>query len=87
MARRYDKALLDNIRQGQFETEYKGITVLVKPIPEGGADGEVDPRLFKTMRMMSLMLHFIPKTKRNATVAEQIAMPRKMFRSTRATTW
>ena len=79
MARRYDKALLDKIRQGQFETEYKGITVLVKPIPEGGADGEVDPRLFKAMRMMPLMLHFIPKAKKNATVAEQIAMPRKMF--------
>lgn len=79
MARRYDKALLDKIRQGQFETEYKGITVLVKPIPEGGADGEVDPRLFKAMRMLPLMLHFIPKAKKNATVAEQIAMPRKMF--------
>lgn len=79
MARKFDKALLDKIRQGQFETEYKGITVLVKPIPEGGADGEVDPRLFKAMRMMPLMLHFIPKAKKNATVAEQIAMPRKMF--------
>lgn len=79
MARRYDKALLDKIRQGQFETDYKGIPVLVKPIPEGGADGEVDPRLFKSMRMMPLMLHFMPKAKKNATVAEQIAMPRKMF--------
>lgn len=79
MARKFDKALLDKIRQGQFETEYKGITVLVKPIPEGRADGEVDPRLFKAMRMMPLMLHFIPKAKKNATVAEQIAMPRKMF--------
>ena len=79
MARRYDKALLDKIRQGQFETDYKGIPVLVKPIPEGGADGKVDPRLFKSMRMMPLMLHFMPKAKKNATVAEQIAMPRKMF--------
>ena len=79
MARRYDKDLLDKIRQEQYETEYKGINVLVKPIPEGGADGEVDPRLFKNMRMMPLMMHFIPKPKKNATVAEQIAMPRKMF--------
>lgn len=79
MARKYDKSLLGKIQQGQFETEYKGITVLVKPIPEGGADGEVDPRLFKGMRMMPLMLHFIPKARKNATVAEQIAMPRKMF--------
>ena len=35
MARQFDKALLDKIRQGQYETEYKGVTVLVKPIPEG----------------------------------------------------
>lgn len=79
MARQFDKALLDKIRQGQYETEYKGVTVLVKPIPEGGADGEVDPRLFKSMRMMTLMLHFLPKAKKNATVAQQIAMPRKML--------
>lgn len=79
MARKFNKALLDKIRQGQYETEYKGVTVLVKPIPEGGADGEVDPRLFKAMRMMPLMLHFMPKAEKNATVAEQIAMPRKMF--------
>lgn len=79
MARKFDKALLDKIRQGQFETEYKGVPVLLKPIPEGGGDGEVDPRLFKAMRMMPLMLHFMPKAKKNATVAQQISMPRKMF--------
>lgn len=43
------------------------------------ADGEMDPRLYKSMRMMPLMLHFMPKPKKNATVAELIAMPRKMF--------
>ena len=79
MARRYEEALLNKIKQGQREMEYEGVPVLVKPIPEGGADGEVDPRLYKAMRLMPLILHFMPKTKKTATIAEQIAMPRKMF--------
>ncbi|WP_302321715.1 hypothetical protein, partial [Ruthenibacterium lactatiformans] len=79
MGRRYDAALLDKIRQGQQETMYKGVGVLVKPIPEGGDDGEADPRLFKSMRLLPLILPFLPRPKKNATVEEQIAGPRKMF--------
>ena len=79
MARRYEEALLDKIRKGQYETEYKGVSVLVKPIPEGGADGEVDPRLYKGMRFLPLMLHFLPKAKKDATIGQKIAAPRKMF--------
>ena len=67
MPRRYDVSLLDRIRQGQYETDYEGVPVLVKPIPEGGDDGEVDPRLYKSMR-------FMPKPKKNAAVEEQVAM-------------
>lgn len=79
MPRRYDVSLLDKIRQGQYETDYEGVPVLVKPIPEGGDDGELDPRLYKSMRFMPLLMHFMPKPKKNATVEEQVAMPRKMF--------
>ena len=79
MPRRYDASLLDRIRQGQYETSHKGVPVLVKPIPEGGDDGEVDPRLYKAMRFMPLLMFLMPKPKKNATVEEQIAMPRKMF--------
>ena len=31
------------------------------------------------MRFMPLLMHFMPKPKKNATVEDQIAMPRKMF--------
>lgn len=79
MAHRFDLSLLDRIRSSQYETEYKGVKVLVKPIPEGGKDGDVDPRLFKSMKMLPFIIHFLPKTKKNATLEEQIAMPRKMF--------
>lgn len=79
MGRRYDAALLDALRQGAQETVKDGVSILVKPIPEGGADGDMDPRLAKSMRFLPLLSRFMPKPKANATVAEQIAMPRKMF--------
>lgn len=79
MGRRYDAALLETLHQGARETAKDGVPILVKPIPEGGADGDMDPRLVKSMRLMPLLSHFMPKPKANATVAEQIAMPRKMF--------
>ena len=79
MGRRYDTALLDALRRGTQQIEKDGVPIWVKPIPEGGADGDVDPRLAKSMRLMPLLVRFLPKPKANATVAEQIAMPRKMF--------
>ena len=45
MARRYDPALLDAMRSRQREREYEGVPVLIKPIPEGGIQGDMDPRL------------------------------------------
>lgn len=79
MPRKYDAALLDAIQKGQYETEYQGVHVLVKPIPEGGEDGAMDPRVYKSMKLMPLMLHFLPKPKKNATPLEQILPYRKMF--------
>lgn len=79
MGRRYDSALLNALHRGGQETVKDGVPILIKPIPEGGADGDMDPRLAKSMRLMPLLSRFMPKPKANATVAEQIAMPRKMF--------
>ena len=56
MPRKYDMSLLDNMKKGQYKTNYKDVDVLVKPIPEGGKDGDVDPRLFKSMKMLPLIL-------------------------------
>lgn len=79
MGRRYDAALLDALRRGAQEAVKDGVPILVKPIPEGGADGDMDPRLAKSMRLLPLLSRFMPKPKAGATVAEKIAMPRKMF--------
>ncbi|MCM1235452.1 MAG: alpha/beta hydrolase [Ruminococcus flavefaciens] len=79
MGRKYDAALLEALKLGQQGMVKDEVPVLVKPIPEGGADGDMDPRLAKSLRFMPLMARFMPKPKAGATVAEQIAMPRKMF--------
>lgn len=79
MGRKYNVTLLEKIRKEQYETNKDGVNILVKPIPEGGSDGDMDPRIYKSSKMLPLFVHFIPKAKKNTTVAEQIAAPRKMF--------
>ena len=79
MPRRYEASVLEAIRRKQYETEYKGVPVLVKPVPEDVPEGSVDPRLYRSMRMLPLLLPFMPKAKKNATVAQRVEMPRKMF--------
>ena len=79
MPRRYDVSLLEQMNRHAREEVYEGVKVLVKPIPEGGAPGEMDPRLYKSMRMMPLLVHFMPRQKENASVMEKVAPLRKMF--------
>lgn len=79
MPRRYDTALLDKMTQGQRIEEYQGVPILVKPIPEGGQPGDMDPRLYKSMKMLPLLRHFMPKPKKNATTLEKILPLRRMF--------
>ena len=79
MPRRYDTALLEKMNANARCVTHEGVEVLLKPIPEGGAPGDMDPRLYKSMRLMPLMVHFMPKTKSNATPLEQVTPLRKMF--------
>lgn len=79
MARRYKLSLLKKIKAGEEIVDYKGVPILVKPIPEGGQSGDMDPRVYKSMRMMPLLSRFLPKPKKNATLIEKIMPLRKMF--------
>ncbi|MGM9607557.1 MAG: alpha/beta hydrolase [Oscillospiraceae bacterium] len=79
MPRKYDTVLLTNMQAGQRETVYQGVPVLLKPIPEGGGPGDMDPRLYKSMRLMPLLSRFMPKPKKDATVLETVQPLRKMF--------
>lgn len=79
MGRKYELSLLDKFKQGEEIVEFKEVPILVKPIPEGGEPGDMDPRLYKSMKMLPIMKHFIPKPKKNATTLEKIIPLRKMF--------
>lgn len=79
MARRYDISLLEQMKKGEETVQFEGVTVLVKPIPEGGDPGDMDPRLYKSMRGMPLLSKFFPKPKKNADTLEKILPLRKMF--------
>lgn len=79
MPRKYDAALLKNMKDGARTELYEGVPILVKPIPEGGQPGDMDPRLYKSMRLMPLLSRFMPKPKKDATVLETIMPFRKMF--------
>lgn len=79
MARKYDSSLLEQMNLEARIVEFEGIPVLVKPIPEGGEPGDMDPRLYKAMRGMPLLSKFFPKPRKNADVLEKIMPLRKMF--------
>lgn len=79
MKRNYNEDLVKQMQKNQHTETFKGVKVLVKPIPEGGRDGAMDPRLYKSMRWLPLLAKFMPKPKKNQTVLEKIQPLRKMF--------
>lgn len=81
MPRKYDTALLEQMREKQRKMVYKDVPLLLKPIPEGGEPGDIDPRLYKSMRWMPLLSRFMPKPNKDAPIADMIKPMRKMFGS------
>ncbi len=79
MNRKYDEALVTTLQNTVQEVEYEGLPVQVKPIPEGGADGDMDPRVYKSMKNMSLLMKLTPKSKKPKSTLETILPLRKMF--------
>ncbi|MGI6109463.1 MAG: alpha/beta hydrolase [Eubacteriaceae bacterium] len=77
---KYNPALPGRIRQNERIENYKGIDILVKPIPEGGKPGDMDPRLFKAMWFMPFIAPFMPKPDPDQTAEEKMVPLRKMFR-------
>lgn len=79
MERKYPEALLSQFKAHEKEELFEGVNVLVKPIPEGGQPGDMDPRLYKSMKKMAFLMKFMPKSKKEKTVLETILPLRKMF--------
>lgn len=85
MKRKYDNALLDAMKNNAKEVDVKGVRVLIKPIPEGGDAGDMDPRVYKSMKTAAFMMKFMPKSKKPKTVLEQVLPLRKMFNTYKGT--
>ncbi len=79
MGRNYDAALLDTLRQGQYAAEKDGVPILVKPIPEGGEDGDMDPRLIQSIRPRPRQARAAPRQEGNTAIPEQVAALRDAF--------
>lgn len=79
MKRKYDEELVVRMQEREYTEVVEGVEVLVKPIPEGGAPGEMDPRLYHSMKAMPIMMKLMPKPKKNQTILEKILPLRKMF--------
>ncbi|WP_310605558.1 alpha/beta hydrolase [Anaerosporobacter sp.] len=79
MGRKYDSKTVESLKANAEQIDYKGLPVLLKPIPEGGEDGDMDPRVYKSMKMLPLMSKFMRKPKKEQTVLESILPMRKMF--------
>lgn len=79
MPRKYDVSLLDKIKANETNVVVKGVPILVKPIPEGGQDGDMDPRTYKSMKMMPILSKFMGKPKKDQTLLEKVLPLRKMF--------
>lgn len=79
MSRKYDLSLLDAMRENEKIVDVQGVKILLKPIPEGGESGDMDPRFYKSMKDVPLMMKFMPKPKKNQTPLETVLPLRKMF--------
>ena len=79
MKRKYDEKLVTQLKQNEWTENVEGVDVLVKPIPEVGESGDMDPRLYRSMKGMPLMMKLMPKPKKNQTILEKVLPLRKMF--------
>ncbi len=84
MKRKYDLSLLQKMKTNEEVIVYNDVPILVKPIPEGGEPGDMDPRVYKSMKMASLFMRFMPK-KKDQTLLEQVLPLRKMFNDYKGT--
>lgn len=50
MKRKYSKKLILALNKEVEISIYNNLHILVKPIPEGGTDGDLDPRIYKSLR-------------------------------------
>lgn len=86
MSRKYDISLVQKIKDKQYIENKKGVDVIIKPIPDSDIKGAMDPRLYRSMKKMSLLMKFIPKNLMKMDASpKSIQRLRKIFNSVDST--
>lgn len=86
MTRKYDMALVDKIKEKQYQIKRRDVAITVKPIPDCDITGAMDPRLYQTQKKISLLMKFMPKSLMKFDASpKSIKRLRKMFNSVDAT--
>lgn len=68
MKRKYSKKLLLQLNKEVEISIYKNLHILVKPIPEGGNDGDLDPRIYQGLRYTPILSKASFRIKPKATL-------------------
>ncbi len=84
MSRKYSEHLVKAIRDGQYEDHKRGVSVIMKPIPDCDIDGAMDPRLYESSKKMAMMMKFLPKKMMEINV-KNIERLRKPFNNVDST--
>lgn len=80
MARKYDKELLQKLKEKETVMDYHGVQVLVKNLPDCDEKGAMDPRLYADMKKQLRILGFMPKGLLKMDTSEKgLANLRTMF--------
>lgn len=84
--RKYNQDLVSKIKDNETIIVKQGVEVINKPIPDCDIKGAMDPRLYKSSRMMGLMMKFLPKSLfKFDTSPKGIAKLRKPFNNVDST--
>lgn len=80
MTRSYSMDLLEKLRDDTSTVDYKGVTVLLKSIPDNAETGAMDTRLYDGMKKTLRIIKFMPKSMMKMdTSPKGIIKLRKMF--------
>lgn len=85
MGKKYEDKLLRALKDRQEWTDYHGVPLLVKNLPDCDEKGAMDPRLYQDMKMQLKIMGWMPKKFMKMDTSEKgIANLRKMFNAVKS---
>lgn len=82
MNKKYDMQLVKKLKEKEVMSEYRGVPLLVKNLPDCNEKGAMDPRLYQDMKKQLKVMAWIPSKFMKMDISEKnIEKFRKMFNS------